>query len=370
MKNLVKAVAISAIMLSGMAVASGPTLYGKIHTSVDVMDNGGSNSDNSQYNETSVNSNASRIGVKGSEDVGNGMKVGYLIEWEVDMDGDSNDMGVRNRAVTLSGDWGTALVGKWDTPFKVLGRKVDLFGDQVGDLRNMTSVNTAGKYMGINYKVSGETIDNRWDNVIQYVSPDMSGFKLAVAYSTDTDTDGVYSGVEDSGDNQDNDGYSASAVYERNQYMVGLGYVSTDSNGIKGDSDDQKAWRIAGSYMPTTDIDLVVSYTDIDNMFFDKNRDTNVASVGGSYQMGNNKLKVQYAIRDDFDGTNDTGASMTTIGLDHSFSKRTEMYVAYSMVDNDDVSGTTPWMSSHDSNALGSVGDDSDVLSIGIIHKF
>ena len=370
MKNLVKVMAMSAMMLSGMAVASGPTLYGKIHMSVDVMDNGGSSSDGNKYNETAVNSNQSRIGVKGSEDIGNGMKVGYLIEWEVDMDGDSNDMGVRNRAVTLSGDWGTALLGKWDTPMKTLGRKVDLFGDQVGDLRNMTMVKIGGQNIS--------TIDNRWDNSIQYATPNMSGFKGVVAYSTDTNTDNQ----SDIGDNQDNDGYSLSATYDRGAgYMVGVAYEHTDANGIDSvnlggtpfNSDDQKAWRIAGSYMPTADIDLIASYTDIENAGFVKNFDADISTVGASYQMGNNKLKIQYAVRDVNAGGSlgdDYDSDMVTVGVDHSLSKRTEVYVAYSMTDNDHNSNSTPWLASHDSKAIGALGENADVVSFGIIHKF
>jgi len=379
MKKIILATAVAATLMTGSVLAAGPTLYGKIHLSVDKLDNGGSSSTGSQYNEAALNSNASRIGVKGSEDVGNGMKIGYLIEWEVDMTGDGRDMNVRNRVVTLSGDWGTFLAGKWDSPMKTLGRKVDLFGDQIGDLRNMTSVNA--NYKGM-YQTNGaiQTIDQRWDNVIQYSSPVMSGFRATVGYSFDTNTDDVYRDARDSGDNQDNDAVSFNVIYDNGPIMAGVGYEQTSSDGLSGLNkmakyDDQKAWRLAAKYEVMSDLDVIASYTDIDNMAFQKELDTNIYTLGAAYTMGNNKLKLQYAVRDDFDGINgpaknDTGSSMISVGLDHMMSERTTVYAAYSMTDNDKYAGSTPWLVSHDERAVGSVGDDANAFSVGIIHRF
>jgi len=365
MKKILIATAVAATIMSGSALAAGPTMYGKIHTSVDVMDNGGSGTDGTKYNETSLNSNGSRIGVKGSEDLGNGMKVGYLIEWELDMSGDGGDMNTRNRAIMLSGDWGTALAGKWDNPAKVVGRKSDLFGDQVGDLRNLTASNTAG--------VNDTKIDGRWENTIQYATPKVSGFRAAVAYSFDTDADKADNDVADSGDNQDNDAYALNVIYDNGPYLAGVGYEHIDGNGFPSamDMNDQQALRVMAGYKGVENLDVRVSYTDVQNASFIDNHDTNVASVGAAYTMGNNKLKLQYAVRDDYADLNNSGADMLSVGVDHTMSKRTTVYAAYAMVNNDDMSGNTPWVAGgHDRNAVGSMGDDADAISLGIIHKF
>lgn len=366
MKKILIATAVAASFMTGTVIAAGPTMYGKLHMSVDVMDNGGSGDAN--YDETSLQTNSSRIGVKGTEDIGNGASVGYLIEWGVDMTGDNSDLTVRNRAVTLSGDWGSFLAGKWDTPMKTLGRKVDLFGDQIGDLRNMTSMNTT---VTGNESVRVSTIDKRWDNVIQYQTPSYKGFKATGAYSMDTNTDGVATTAGNSGDNQDNDAFSVNVMYDNGPLMVGLGYESTDANGINNsNADDQTAWRVAASYEVVENLDVVASYTDINNAAFAKNVDTDVSTVGASYTIGANKIKLQYAVRDDFDNIDDSGAKMLAVGVDHAMSKRTSIYAAYAVTDNDDNSGSTPWLGGHDSRAVGALGEDADAFSLGLIHKF
>jgi predicted porin len=163
MKKLLAAAVAAAVIAPASVMAAGPTLYGKLHTVISHNDNNGSGA--ADYSEWSMSDRSSRVGVKGSEDLGNGMKVGYLIEWAIAMDGSGNDMGQRNRAITLSGDWGTALVGRWDVPYKSLGRKVELFGDSLGDLRNLNGDH-----------------DLRLDNVVAYVTPNMNGFSYCCIF--------------------------------------------------------------------------------------------------------------------------------------------------------------------------------------------
>lgn len=113
--------AIAAAILPVSVMASGPVLYGKIHFSLGSFDNGGSAAAGNEYKDTNLASNSSRVGVKGSEDLGNGLKVGYKIEWGISADGSNGDMGQRNRGITIGGGFGTIVLGRWDTPMKSLG---------------------------------------------------------------------------------------------------------------------------------------------------------------------------------------------------------------------------------------------------------
>ena len=381
MKKLIAAAVAAAVIAPASVMAAGPTLYGKIHMSVDSKDNNGSGQ--TKHDEWSLNSNSSRIGVKGSEDLGNGMKVGYLIEWNVNMDGDKSngnssgkDLSTRNRAVTLSGDWGTALLGKWDTPFKTVGRKLDLFGDQIGDTRNLSKFGTT---------------DNRANNVAAYVTPNMNGFTATVAYVFDAGTcsDGGVGGAACTGDNSDASAWSFNAIYNNGPAMVALAYVDySDGDATQGGTpslnrESSSAWRLGGSYK-FGDLKVLASYTDMSDQDLTKNKDPDMWTIGAAYTMGNNVIKFQYSDLDDTGlktcgGGSDKckdGADMWSIGLDHKMSKRTTVYAAYATTDNDNDSRRTSWKGGHDSEGPGAgvsnsgKGQDADAFSVGIIHKF
>ena len=74
MKKVLLAAAIASISLS--AAQAAPTLYGKLNVSVNQVDNINAAGDN----ETQINSNASRIGVKGEEKLTDNIGVVYLAE--------------------------------------------------------------------------------------------------------------------------------------------------------------------------------------------------------------------------------------------------------------------------------------------------
>jgi len=350
MKKLIAAAVAVAVIAPASVMAAGPTLYGKIHTSVDYKDNNGSGSANTKYTEWSLNSNSSRIGVKGSEDLGNGMKVGYLIEWSVDMDGDGSAFGERNRAVTLSGDWGTALAGKWDTPYKTVGRKLDLFGDSIGDTRNLSK---------------NATTDNRAPNVVAYVTPNMGGFSATLAY--------VFDYVPARADNSDNDAWSVNGIYNNGPILVAAAY--SDYSNPNGSS--ATAWRIGGAFS-MGDFKVLGSYTDMSDQNLVKNNDPDLWTLGASYKMGSNTIKFQYSELDD-SGLKDAagsslkdGADMWSLGLDHAMSKRTTVYAAYASTDNNRDGSRTSWNGGHDGEGkgLGVAGEKADSFSVGIIHKF
>ncbi|MCU7837516.1 MAG: porin [gamma proteobacterium symbiont of Taylorina sp.] len=345
MKKIIAAAVAAAIIAPASAMAAGPTLYGQIHTSIDNKDNNGSGA--AGYDEWSLNSNSSRIGVKGSEDLGNGMTVGYLIEWGVDMDGDGGDLSERNRAVTLSGDWGTALAGKWDTPYKSVGRKTDLFGDRIGDTRNM---NTGA-------------MDARAHNVVAYVTPNMNGFSATFAYVIS------HPGGPD-GATDESDAFSFNAIYNNGPMLIAFGYEDY-SDGIVAGNDNQTNMKLAGSYA-FGDFKVLGSWANADGINGNSKADADIWTIGGSYTMGNNVIKAQYADRGESQSKAKDGADMWVIGLDHKMSKRTTAYVAYASTSNDDNSASTSWGGGHDGEGrgLGAAGKDADSFSVGIIHKF
>ena len=126
MKKLLLAAVVAAMGMS--AAQAAPTLYGKLNVTLDQVDN----SKFDGKNVTEINSNASRLGVKGEEKLTDKMSAVYLAEWEVSTDGNKDkDWGMRNRFLGLKfADIGTLKAANYDSYFKTAaGNNQDIFND-------------------------------------------------------------------------------------------------------------------------------------------------------------------------------------------------------------------------------------------------
>ena len=105
-----------------------PTVYGKLWISFESQDT-------SSGTEIDMVSNASRLGIKGSMDFGEGLEAIYQAEYEVDpVDGTADEKNgstfkQRNSFVGIKGSYGTLFLGTHDTAMKRSIAKIDLFND-------------------------------------------------------------------------------------------------------------------------------------------------------------------------------------------------------------------------------------------------
>ena len=156
---------------------------------------------------------ASRLGVKGSEDLGNGLKAIYQIELGINFDTNNNvvsnsdTISYRNTFVGLAGDWGTFLMGRHDSPMKISTGKLDLFADTMADYNGTIGFN-----------------DFRFDQAVAYISPNWSGLQFAGAI--------VPGGAATAGAGQNwNDdgiaeGYSLALIYSNGPFYASAAYES------------------------------------------------------------------------------------------------------------------------------------------------
>src|SRR5205814_4219924 len=104
------------------------TLYGIVYATVESVE-AKSNGTANIVRRNRVTDQASRLGVRGTEDLGGGLKAFFQLETSFKPDQNDSAFAGRNSAVGLQGGWGSFLIGRWDTPFKIATGAVDPFGD-------------------------------------------------------------------------------------------------------------------------------------------------------------------------------------------------------------------------------------------------
>jgi predicted porin len=296
---------------------------------------------------------ASRFGIKGSEDLGGGLKAIYQIELGIDVPEGDLSTTLRNSFVGLAGDWGTFLVGRHDTPYKISTGKLDLFSDTMADF-NLT--------VGFD--------DRRASNAIAYISPSFSGFQFAgaaVAPGIDAEYLDIYNQtIKENNSDSLADAYSLAIIYKNGPFYGSVAYENFNSSLFNSEnasyqalygqtaSDDSK-WKVGLGLLDWNGFSLTGIYEGRSNVLgAPDNADSNLWQIEAGYAFGNNMVKAMYG-QADVDGCADNAnrgfrytctigtdlvlenknKSTWAIGFDHNFSKRTQVYALYTALDDD-----------------------------------
>jgi predicted porin len=334
MKKILSLAIAAALVAPAVAMAEA-TLYGKAHMVIQNtdIDDG---TDSGTGDVWSVDSIDSRVGIKGSEDLGDGLKAVYQYEFKINHDS-GDGLGDRNQFLGLAGGFGTVLLGRHDTPLKMSQGKFDEFGDVAGDIKSV---------------MPGE---DRVDNVIAYVSPDMSGLSFVGAAVSGELGDGANVGDDDALVGLF-DHISVAALYNNGPIFASLAYNSYDL-GALADNDPS---LIRGTFIwkgGMWQVGAMFSSFDFDDLA----EDADAMGISGHIKVGaNGKIKAQYLTGDaptssvekvasgltgtsvDFspnvkipDGTEDNEVTQWSIGYEHSMGKRTKLHAGYTMYEED-----------------------------------
>lgn len=302
MKKNVIALAVAAAMAAPLAAQAAPTVYGKARVSIDSIDY--SSDATTKEDHLAVSDRVSRVGIKGSEDLGGGMKAIYGFEWGAPIDGDT--LSERNSYVGLSGGFGTILAGKHDTPYKMVG-SADVFGDTAADAQNSNGI------IGYN------GFDTRAANAVAYVSPDLNGWTIMAAGVAG---EGSNAGDKDTGLT---DAISIGVKGAIGPVKVGVGYESY-SKDFTNTTKDKTGMKVDLGYTMGT-LGLGLTVQSAGDGSDTKSDMSTLASL--TYGMGANTLAVQYGMVDEHKDHGDHDFTRTSLGLIHNFSKSTDAYVAY-----------------------------------------
>jgi predicted porin len=353
MNKKILAVAVSAALMAGAsaAMAGEAEFYGKVHVSVDSMDNGADspNDDSGLF----MSSNSSRLGVKGKEDLGNGMSAFFKAEMSTDYVDNGSISLNRNSYIGLKGGFGTVKFGRHDMPFKTAVRKFDLFGDTIGDNRALTRA-----------KLGSDDWADRRNNLIMY-SNKAGAVAFDIAY-------GLEDGTEDATD------MGARVTFKQGPLTVMGAYEVHGSGNFGTNTDDSTGSIIAASYSMGA-MTVAGGYFSLSTIDGGKNGslgadvDATGYTLAGAYGVGGNTFKLQYTMAEpDFTGAKDVASTLLALGVDHKLSKMTSVYFVYASIANDDNASACFCSTGHASTVTASPvnGDDPSGFSVGMVHKF
>lgn len=307
-KKLIALAVAAAFSAPAFADNANITVYGKAFLTVDQYDSGVAGASS----QMRVNTNASRFGVKGSEDLGEGLKGFFQYEVEMDADGGAaaGDHGfgkTRNSGLGLEGGFGKIVFGVWDSPFKVVHNSLELFDN--------TTQWTALKVVGLS---AGKDYNTRQANMVQYWSPKLGAVQAAVMYSPD----------EAKSSTSNKSIISTSLTFAQDELYISGGYESRNDVFL-GTTDS--ALRVAGKYS-LGDVWVGAMLESIKtNTSATASVTGNNAELVGEFKMGPSRIAASYAKA----GSTSVGAAAAndvnqiTLKYTYGFSKRTEAFAAY-----------------------------------------
>jgi len=356
-KKLIALALASAFAAPAFAATSNVDIGGTMNFSIDSLD---ADSPTNGRN-TNISSNASNIFFKGSEDLGGGLKAIWQVQTffsaggtgntDTSFGGNADGVGSGNTFVGLAGGFGTVILGKNESPVKLLSRKVDFFNNQIGDSRNLT-VDATG---------SGVGFDTRPNNMVAYVTPNFSGFSATLGYfsnitaaaATDTSVDG----------------YAAAGSYENGPLFVGLGYEQHNLSNLGTGLSDENVWRVAAGYT-IGDFKVTGLYQQSNDNGGTNGADRKVWGLGAGYNIGAFLVKASYYDAGELNSVANTGAKLYAVGADYTLSKRTKLQFAYAAADNDTLATKTAFGGGHGDNPATVAGGNPTGFSLGVVHSF
>jgi predicted porin len=395
MQKKLIALAIAGIAAAPAFAQSNVTIYGRVDYGYESRSNsdGMAHVNGTKGEFASGIQAGSRLGFKGSEDLGNGMKVIFEVEQGLQSDSSAaTGAGVfstlnRHSYVGLTGNWGTVVGGRLDGVRYGIFNTYDAF---------------AGGGMGNWTQMTGQV--DRADNAVAYVSPTWSGFSFIAAYSDSVAgqefTGGsTMNGATTAGTANSNTGdgrlYTINGKYNNGPLSIDLDYEtikvkSSNNTIVKPMADDVVVWLGAISY----DFGMVKVRALYDTHKTDGSRNYKTAAgisqvvdyddwfVSATMPYGNFLFKATYGQISDNRNTAEKARAMAIstggkssvqgdaskwgIGMNYNLSKRTNVYVDYAQISND---RTANYMIAPAANTQGT-GYGTQGFNMGLAHNF
>jgi predicted porin len=329
--------------ISGVASAqSSVTLYGKVDLGL-VYDAGGP--DGKSLRVSSGVTGGSRIGFKGVEDLGGGLKASFQLETGYCADSNNNPAGSfctggnfmgRQAYGALSGNFGSVSAGRQYSLGFVNLTTIDPFGTGfAGQINNI-------------FHNSGVRLNNSF----QYNTPVMSGFNASVEFSAGEKTGNWEAGRE----------AGAALTYASGPIYAGATYYDLNTTNTTPAVTARKTWQGGGTYdFGVVKLHAMIQGTKTSDELLDRVDRINAmggvtiplagGSVMASYVHSNDKLDA------------DQDANQIGVGFLYPLSKRTSVYTSFAHIQNLHGAAFTV------GNAT-DTGTGNKSFDFGVVHNF
>ena len=358
MQKKLIALAVAGLVSAPAFAQSNVTIYGI----ADAYMGFGSHGDNDVAAVQSGGLSGSRIGFRGTEDIGNGLKAVFTLEQGFNIDNGNEAVNgkqfSRQAFVGLAGGFGAVTFGRQYAPGY--------------DFQYDSTVSSAFSPQAILSGGVGSTIAPtnaaRWDNSVAY-NGSFSGLKVRAIYAMgdgeSTATTAAAPGTWS--DPSDDDRAGLGIEYGNGPLKVGAVYhYLADSVGTAA-TDDSQEWLVGGSYNFGV-VTLLASYQDFEALGNDRGDDGDIWQVGLVVPVGAaGNVHLAYGELDS--DLADAKSKSYTLAYTHALSKRTTAYAGYNRTDNDTGLDLGP-IADLDKTGLRNGGEESDLFLVGVRHAF
>lgn len=324
-----------------------------------------------QNNISSGVLSTSRIGFKGAEDLGNGLKAIFTLEYGLVMDQDAGigtnggGTGARQQFVGLTGGFGTVVGGRLQTA----GLDFTVASSALGGSPTLGAVNMTGAGAVGSTSFPLLNAASRANNAVAYISPSFGGVTVALNHTR-------FSESASTDDLKDNSGNLIAVNYDGGPLTAGLVYGSTSfekNAGAKLSKGDSTEWGVRAGYDFGV-VKLQAAYQQA------KLKDNSIFNVAAAGETAKNKRWVvsatvpvtakiaiigEYAQAklDQGAGNSDNKDKAYTLAGTYSLSKRTTAYAAFAR----QTFNNETWNSA---TRIGNGRYDTNYYGFGLRHAF
>ena len=367
MQKKIIALAVAGLMSGAAFAQSNVTIYGVVDAAYVHASSGNSAATDSTFNGINSGTLAgSRIGFKGEEALGKGMKTVWTVEYATDIDANfglgASASGLATRQAFVGLDFagiGTFTLGRQYAP-----------GFYASVRNDIMAASASAAPLNLMSQRAGTTIyagtAGRISNSMNYKSPTFSGFTAQAMYGFGEASGAAASagtnGIFGLGLNYANGPINVDVVYHNRPHQNAAVAVT----GAAASNDNISEWMLAGTY----DFKVAKLYAtwqsqNDHNGTSAQQADNRVWSLGLTVPVfGNGTIHAGYS-RLDWRSTGADESDAWGFGYTHALSKRTSLYTTYTHVDNDNGARQAAGNA-----AVRSLNESHNIFTMGISHSF